>query len=335
MFFLVSEHFTLGQVEITRQRYADMSTAKADVRIRNSRRWVVKHNRFVNARYDLSLIESRIVLLMVSNISRDDATFGIHRIRISDIAEEFNIDNHDLYGKGAEDLADSLLAKQIEVPLENGGWDKYSMMDWAKYRPKEGYLELKFNDSIKELLLQLKNRFTRYGLRWVTQFQSSYSIRIYELLKQYDDIGHRVLEVDALRELLGLENKYNRFYDLKRRVINKAKEEINKYSDILVSYEEIKEGRSTVALRFDIDRNFQYGKREMNSNSTNKQLSLPTGNREDELEEWFYGLPEEEQQQLWEEGKDQALQGASNNDSKWWIEGKIWGYIERKRKEYA
>lgn len=52
-------------------------------------------------------------------------------------------------------------------------------------------------------LLQLKERFTRYELKNILYFKNKYSIRIYELLKQYEKIGKREINIKELRGYLG------------------------------------------------------------------------------------------------------------------------------------
>ena len=47
---------------------------------------VVKHNNLINARYNLTLQEQRIILWLISEIRADDDEFKLYRISISDFA---------------------------------------------------------------------------------------------------------------------------------------------------------------------------------------------------------------------------------------------------------
>lgn len=76
-------------------------------------------------------------------------------------------------------------------------------------------------------------------------------------MKQYEAIGERTLTIEEIRELLMIDNnKYQKYSHLKVKVIQKAIEEINKYSDIKIKLEkEEKEGKKVVGLVFSINRN--------------------------------------------------------------------------------
>jgi len=114
---------------------------------------------------------------------------------------------------------------------------------------KEGS-KLKVEFQLTDAVLEYLNdpRYVLYNLINVLPMKSKYSIRLYELLKQYEAIGKRTFSVDDLRELLGTRNyaqvskgvvkiigdEYKDFKYFNRGVIKKALEEINKYSDIEV-----------------------------------------------------------------------------------------------------
>lgn len=76
-------------------------------------------------------------------------------------------------------------------------------------------------------------------------------------MKQYESIGERTVTIEEIRELLMLEkDKYQKYSHLKARVIQKAVEEINKYSDIKIKLEkEEKEGKKVIGLVFSINKN--------------------------------------------------------------------------------
>ena len=82
---------------------------------------------------------------------------------------------------------------------------------------------------------------------------SSYAVRIYELLSQHGDIGHRTFNLAWLRETLGVEpGEYKLTADFKKWVIEIAVDQINKHSDLTVSYKSIKTGRAITDFAFKI-----------------------------------------------------------------------------------
>lgn len=116
---------------------------------------------------------------------------------------------------------------------------------------------MKFSPVLEPYLLSIKEAYTKYKLGYVIHFTGAHSFRFYELMKQYEKIGERTITIEEIRELLMLEeNKYTKYNHLKTRVIQKAIEEINKYSDIKVELEkEEKEGKRVVGLVFSINKN--------------------------------------------------------------------------------
>ena len=101
--------------------------------------------------------------------------------------------------------------------------------------------------------MELKEKFTSYQLENVVRLNSVYSIRIYELLKQYERIRKRKLTLEELRYFLGIEkDKYKQYGHLKNKVLLVAQKEINKKTDIQFTFNEIKTGRKVTGFEFDI-----------------------------------------------------------------------------------
>lgn len=130
----------------------------------------------------------------------------------------------------------------------------------AWFNARSGKVRIRLDEDIKPYILELRKNwerkgelYTQFALLYTLPMKSLYSIRLYELLKSWADAtlseteGH-YWEIDQLQALLGSE--YKRYPDFRRKVIEQALTEINKYSDISVQYEPIKEGRSYKYINF-------------------------------------------------------------------------------------
>ena len=95
--------------------------------------------------------------------------------------------------------------------------------------------------------------FTQYQLKNILKLKSSHSIRVYELLKQYETIRKRKFEVEELKSYLGLENNYSTFKDFEKYVLKVAMAEINEKTDIVINYEKIRKGRRIGEIKFTIE----------------------------------------------------------------------------------
>ena len=214
---------------------------------------VVKHNDLVKARSNLSKIEHRVIAMLIAQLDRDDESFDLQRIHIRDIIEKSGSSSQDLYSRGKE-ICQRLLNQQIHIQTEEEDgqrvYEGYNALDKIRYAEGDGYIEARFNDSMKPFLLELKRRFTIYQLEAFMQLGSRYSMRVYELLKMREDLRWLRMPIERLRKLLSCEDKYSRFGDFRRRVIERAQSEINETTDISFTYKVEREGQSPVRINF-------------------------------------------------------------------------------------
>jgi plasmid replication initiation protein len=218
-------------------------------------RLVVKSNDLIEASYKLTLQEARIVLLLASMINRDDDGFKLYQIKVKDFAKFVGIDKNKNIYKQLAQITEKLGKRTLSIKKEGS----VLQMGWlasSEYFFNEGYVELEFSDKLKPYLLQLKDRFTKYQLSSVLELKSFYAIRLYELLKQWEKLKTRTVEVQELRHALGIpDNKYKQYGHFKDRVLNSAQNEINSKTETYFDFTEIKKGLKVVMLKFEIQSN--------------------------------------------------------------------------------
>jgi|WetSurMetagenome_2_1015567.scaffolds.fasta_scaffold123620_2 plasmid replication initiation protein len=213
---------------------------------------IVKKNLFIEAKFDLTLTELKIVLIALSKIDKYDSDIIESTIQVKDIIELTNIRNKSVY-RNIKDTVDNLIGKSLKIKdIKNKEYTAYTWFELINYKYNTGYISIQFNHALSPFLLYLKDNFTKYILKDVIHMNSKYSIRIYELLKQYEKIGHRTIKLEDLKELLCVESLYSRYCHFKSRILEPSRKEINKYSDLSVSYKEIKEYRKTIEIEFHI-----------------------------------------------------------------------------------
>ena len=213
---------------------------------------VVKANRMTQAKMPLSKVEHRIVGMLISQLEKGDDDFDLQKVYIRDLVERSDSVSQDLYGR-AEEICDSLIDKSIKVrSMEDGKrvYDAYNLMSRCRYKEGSGYIEAKFNEEMRPLLLQLKKRFTMYDVNHFLPLSSSYSMRIYELLKMRESISILRITVEELRAILAIEDSYEYFSHLEHHVIKKAQEEIKEKTDIHFTYDVEREGRTAKRIKF-------------------------------------------------------------------------------------
>ena len=217
---------------------------------------VSQSNKLMESRYFLSVGEQRIIFAMISLIEPDDEDLKPYLLKIDYLSKLLHVDIKNAY-REVDKITSRLMGRVLHIPQGNGDLLKIHWVSVATH--KNGYIELEFHPKMKPYLLHLKEQFTQYELNTITQFQSSYSIRIYGLLKQYELIGYREFDVSELREILGIEpDKYKQYKDFNKWVLNQAKKEFEKtvskngpfQSDISFDLERIRTGRKITRLKF-------------------------------------------------------------------------------------
>lgn len=218
-----------------------------------SKKFMIKSNAIIEARYRLSLQESQVILWLLTQIQPNDNDFRIHKLDTSEFAK---FTDTDVQGKYRElrKITKRLMQRVIEIyDSQTKDFLQVSWLSAAKYKSKEGYVLLEFSSFLRPYLLQLKNQFTKIGIIDTLKLKSVYTIRIFELLLQYLSVGHRKITIEELRAYCGVEKQeYADYFDLKRYVIERAKTEITGKTEYEVNYTEIKESRRVVAIEWRI-----------------------------------------------------------------------------------
>ena len=221
---------------------------------------VTKHNALIASSYRLSLMEIRIVLYGISLINPTTKEFPIsYKISISKFANIFQIKEDRLFSELKDVVIKEFWERDFSYIDEKG---KVVMRRWLTdivYHDGEGHLEIFYNPNIKKMLHNLQDHFTSYYLDRVKGLKSMYSIRVYELcimeyskLKVYNKVVEFSIKISYLRDLLGLETKYKYFRDIRLFVLEKAKKEINKQTDIKIDYKVEKVGRTPYEIEFSV-----------------------------------------------------------------------------------
>jgi plasmid replication initiation protein len=212
---------------------------------------VVQSNRLIEARYALTLGEARLLLAMIGKIKTTDNDFAEYSLQLTELAEIYDLDRINIYEE-TKKITKKLMSRVLQVEMENGD---LMLFHWVcKAICKKGSVVLSFIPELKPYLLKLKREFTVFDIDAVKDFQSIYSLRLYQLLKQYLSIGYRELALEDLKEILGLnKGQYEQFHNFKARVLKQALKEFEAEEsrcDITFKLETIKTGKKITHLKF-------------------------------------------------------------------------------------
>lgn len=216
---------------------------------------VVKRNDFIQkSRHRLSLQEQKIVLYLISHVKPSDTNFTEHIFSISDFCRFCGM--HEDSGKNYSDIKDALgklLSRFVWVTLDDGSETSLRWIDKATINKRSGVVRLKLDEDLKPFLLLLNEHYTLYEMRYTLAMKSQYSIRLFELLKSYAFKKSVTFGINDLKQLLNAENhKLNGHFKVK--VLDISMREINEYTDLIVEYSFLKEGRRFSHVCFNISR---------------------------------------------------------------------------------
>ena len=220
-------------------------------------KYVVKDNALIDACFDLSLAEYRILLLAMVVAREQDPLSVFTPIEITglDYAQQFDLDRSTAYESLAE-ASKTLLKRTYSYKDTYRGKEAISDVHWltqATYVPSTGVVVLYFTHQTISLISRLEEHFTKYHIDQVSKFKSKYSIRLYEIvIKWLDNKKTQKYALDEFREKMGISNEYKQMSDFKINVLDKALKEINEHSDINLKYEQFKKGRVITDFQFKI-----------------------------------------------------------------------------------
>ena len=117
----------------------------------------------------------------------------------------------------------------------------------------DGMIKVQFADKIIPYLSNMSKEYTKYRLSNIAKLTTPAHIRFYEFISQWrkSKNGIKEISIDQFKEVLGFKpTDYPQTKIFKRNILKRAIHQINKTTDINVSYQDIKEGRSITGFRF-------------------------------------------------------------------------------------
>ena len=221
-------------------------------------RLVVKDNSLIDASFNLSLVEQRLMLLAIVEARELDKLTPDTPIEVKATAyrDQYKTDESNAYSQLA-DATKQLFNRQFSYIDKYKGEDCITVARWvnrASYLNDNGTVVLYLSSEVISMISRLEANFTQYLLEQVSDFKSKHSIRLYELLIKYRDVGNsKKFDIKELRSKLGLENdEYKVTADFKKYVLDAAIKEISDKTDIQIKYEQFKEGRTISHILFKI-----------------------------------------------------------------------------------
>ncbi|MFW1860126.1 replication initiation protein [Acinetobacter defluvii] len=223
-----------------------------DIKKHYPKDWIVLQNRVVECYRSMSLDEKRLFIMATplartTKISSNDPVF----ISSSEFSKECGIDLSTAY-TALELASERLFTRFFGYTNAEGDRVKMRWLNKVIYKAGQGGSELYFTDEVLLLLREFDalNPYTKYKKEVVLRLKKDYSLDFYHLAKKHQTMGGFQISLDELFEQLGLPESYQDLSNLKKRVIKPSLDEITANTDIDLTYENVKRGRSVVGFKF-------------------------------------------------------------------------------------
>lgn len=224
---------------------------------------VVKSNSLVDASYGLSIVEFRVLQLVISEISKYEDSSGVLSggdfiVTIDQYIQTFGVDRSTAY-EALKDAGKRLFNRYFTyeriyklphcIEVVEARW-----VQRIGYSKQGGFISLALSQDVLDLVGKLKEQFVRYQIKEIAPLSSIYAVRIYEMILKWIGLKKTpLIALNVLRERLGvLETEYLRTYDFKVNVLDVGIAQINKNTNISVKYIQHKTGRSITGFHFEM-----------------------------------------------------------------------------------
>ena len=219
----------------------------------------VKPGKLVEVRFvkgqSLSLTASRLLALMILTAGGDAWRDQPHRMRKADIRRGHR--GNERIVDMLEELHRTLFAEDDTSWRGKRATKRFSLIQSSKEEVEEegvesGWIEWEFTPDARRLI-QESETYAVLHRQAVLGFRSSYALRLYEMgaLRLHRRQSTWKGDMPALRAALGISpDVYGDFAQLRRKVLQTAKSEIDQLAHFTVDWREIKQGRTIKEVEF-------------------------------------------------------------------------------------
>ena len=208
---------------------------------------VKKSNALARASWSVkSVYEPRLVALVASRVRADDQDFQDYEIPLSEL---LGCSGDGRTRQMVAEVVEGLLGRVLTLPRPNG-WAKCNVFSWCEYDSKAGCIRARFDPGLKDHYLGLQSHFTQYSLMEFLLLPSTYSQRLFEVLKSWSSLPEAVIDLSDLFQMLDVPQSMQRYPDFRCYVLEKAYKDITSKTALRYDWEPIKQGRAVAAIRF-------------------------------------------------------------------------------------
>ena len=199
---------------------------------------VILKNAVAMAKYDLSRNQQK-VFLEVAILAKNNPEEKFYKLYIREFLKNIGVTTNDTAELKRE--IEEMRNITIHIPLtKRGGELKANFFASVEIFENQNsrYIEIELSDKLKPYFIEIaEGDFFHYQIENTRVLKSNHSIRMYLYLKSWKWASKTTIKYSELRDILGVKlNDYKLFGDFKRRVLDKAQDELREKTDITFDY---------------------------------------------------------------------------------------------------
>lgn len=219
---------------------------------------IVQANELVDASYNLSIDELRVVALASTKVDSRQKRVGEIRIDVSEFIKAYNLEKNNRAYSSLREAVRSLMRKPVRL-FDGNRVMELAWLQMNEYSTGDGsHVIIEFSPRIEPYLFELKDRFTAINFEYAARLNTSFSFRLYQWLYKAKNLNNNKkgdsvsvqLDIDWMKSQSGLIDKHRTWGKFRDKVVLPAIDRINANTDLSVIYEPIKTGRKVTAVKF-------------------------------------------------------------------------------------
>ena len=236
----------------------DEPDARQIISWRPSKKMVVQHNALAEAKYRLSVRAQKLLIRLLAELDRRNDDFGEIKLFLRDFAKLASGDPGDVLYKEFIETAKQFMGQFVSItqsPVPGERLPRGLICHWIssmEKNPNDKSITFSFDPKLRPYLLGLSRNYFAYHTLHAFNLDSAYSIRLYQWAKSREYLRRpQQVALHDLRHFLGTveidcdgvitKESLKRYNDFKKVALQPAVHEINKKTDIMIAFHEIKQ----------------------------------------------------------------------------------------------
>lgn len=216
------------------------------------RKVLKKHASTIHCMNNLSLMSRKISNVLLYHAYPTLKDQDEHEISISHLIKllSINTNNVDVIKNSLRQLVSTVIEWNI-LEHDTGAEDWTATSILASVNLSQGICRYSYSPRMKQMLYE-PSVYGKVSLLIQARFKSSYGLALYENCSRYRNIQQtKDFSLAEFRQLMGVKDEqYQVFRDFKKRVLDKAVDEVNTCSDLLIKYDLSRLGRKVSNIKF-------------------------------------------------------------------------------------